>query len=66
MQAKETYTMSEAARILGISKATLHRHAEAGKIPTIRLVGRVVIPRAYIDGLFAATGYPRAVANAPA
>ena len=61
MPEKETYTMAEAARILSISKATMHRHAESGKIPTIRLVGRVVIPRAYIDGLFAAAGFPREV-----
>ena len=59
MPEKETYTLAEAARILSISRATLHRHAESGKIPTIRLVGRVVIPRAYVDGLFAAAGYPR-------
>ena len=65
MPERETYTLTEAARILGVSHATVRRYAESGKVPAIKLHRRVLIPRAYIDGLFAAVGFPReVVANA--
>jgi excisionase family DNA binding protein len=59
MPEKETYTLAEAAQILGVSRATLQRHADTGKVPAIKLNRRVLIPRAYVDQLFAETGYPR-------
>ncbi len=59
MQKSETYTLAQAARILGVSQATIQRHANTGKIPAIKLVRRILIPRAYVDGLFSAAGYPR-------
>ena len=65
MPERETYTLAEAAKILGVSRMTLQRHADSGKVPAIKLHRRVLIPRAYIDGLFAAVGFPReVVANA--
>lgn len=55
----EAYSLQQAARILNISLATLHRHVKAGKIPAIKIERRLVIPRAYIDKLFADAGFPR-------
>lgn len=66
MLEKETYTLVEAASILGISRATLQRHADSGKVPAIKIHRRVLIPKAYVDGLFAAAGYPRNAAEVPA
>jgi excisionase family DNA binding protein len=46
--ARQTYTVAEAARVLGVSLAVAYRHVRAGDIPAIKLGGRYLIPR---DGL---------------
>ena len=37
-----TYTINEAARLLGISRAVAYR---PGVLPTIRVAGRLLVPR---------------------
>jgi excisionase family DNA binding protein len=40
---RATYTVEEAARILGIGRATAYK---PGVLPTIRVGGRLLVPRA--------------------
>lgn len=42
----KTVTVSEAARLLGISRSGAYRAAAAGQLPAIRIGARVVISRA--------------------
>lgn len=44
-----TLTVTEAAAILGISRTSAYGCVNAGTIPSIRLGGRIVIPRATFD-----------------
>lgn len=44
-----TLTVTEAAAILGISRTSAYECVHAGTIPSIRLGGRIVIPRATFD-----------------
>lgn len=48
---RQTYTIAEAARILGVSKETLYKAAARGDLPHIRFGKRVLIPRAFIERL---------------
>lgn len=50
---RETYTVREAAAVLGISRYTLYDMVKAGTFPAIRLGGRVLIARAQIDKVLA-------------
>ena len=43
---RETLTVSEAARILGVCRNVAYRLARQGVIPTLRLGRRVLVPRA--------------------
>ena len=49
-----TYSAAEAAEALGVSEATIYRMAAAGEIPSRRLRGRVVFPKAALDAWLAA------------
>ena len=60
---RETYNLAEAARILGVARVTMARWAEAGEISVIRIGHRTLVPRSYIDRLFAEAGCPRESAN---
>lgn len=44
-----TYSASEAAAVLGVSTSTIYRMVAAGEIPTRRLRGRIVIPKAALQ-----------------
>lgn len=48
---RQTYTVAEVAQILGIGRNTAYEACNAGEIPTIRLGGRILIPRAAIAEL---------------
>ena len=48
---RRTLSKSEAAKVLGISYATLHRMIKAGEIPVIRLRHRVFIPASFVEEL---------------
>ena len=48
---RATLTIAEAAEVLGISKSLAYKQADEGKIPTIRLGDRWVVPRAQLERL---------------
>jgi len=50
---KQTYTVEEAAKVLGIGRTVAYRLAREGKLPTLRLGGAVRIPIAALDELLA-------------
>ena len=45
MVERQTYSLEEVATILGISRGLTYAAAKAGKIPTIRIGRRLVVPR---------------------
>ncbi len=59
MHTRETYSLAETAQILGVSRMTVARQADAGEIPVIKIGCRKLVPRSYIDQLFAGSGCPR-------
>lgn len=57
MSSKGTYTVAEAAEVLGVSDWYVRRQIKAGKLPVLPLAGRVLrLPRKPIDAL--ANGEP--------
>ena len=48
-----TLTVSEAAKVLGISRTTAYECVRTGQLPAVRLGRRLVIPRAAITALLA-------------
>ena len=48
---RATLTVEEAARILGIGRASAYNAAKSGDLPTIRIGGRLLVPRARLDAL---------------
>ncbi|MEM7339785.1 MAG: helix-turn-helix domain-containing protein [Actinomycetota bacterium] len=52
---RRTYTVAEAAEILGISRSLAYECVKSGEIPSLRLRGRVVVPVAALDTLLAST-----------
>lgn len=52
---KQTYTITEAARVLGIGRATAYEAARVGKLPSIRIGRRLVVPKAALFKLLDAT-----------
>ena len=49
-----TYSADEAAKALGVSASTIYRMAATGDLPSRRLRGRLVIPKAALDAWLAA------------
>jgi excisionase family DNA binding protein len=50
-QERQTVTVEEAARILGVGRNSAYAAAERGDLPTIRLGRRLVVPRAALERL---------------
>jgi len=48
-----TYTVEEAAQLLGISRNSAYEAVRRSEIPTIRLGRRIVIPRSRLEDLLA-------------
>ncbi len=46
-----TLTVEEAARLLGISRSLAYEAVAAGKLPSIRIGRRVLVPRAALERL---------------
>lgn len=55
LAARRTYTIAEAAAILGISRTTAYECAKDGDLPVLRLRGRLVVPAAALDALLEAS-----------
>ena len=53
-----TLSVPEAGRVLGISRESAYFAARSGEIPTIRIGGRILVPRAALERLLA--GQPQA------
>lgn len=47
------WTVEETAGLLGISRGSAYEQVRLGNIPSIRLGGRIVVPRAALDKLLA-------------
>ena len=54
-----TYTIEEAARLLGVSRGTANESARRGELPTLRLGRRLLVPRARLEELLGAGGVER-------
>ena len=50
---RETYSIKEAAKVLGVSANTLYDMTKAGTFPCIRVGSRVLISKAHIDRVLA-------------
>jgi excisionase family DNA binding protein len=53
---RETLTVEEAGRVLGIGRASAYDAVKRGELPVIRLGKRIVVPRAALDRLLASAG----------
>jgi hypothetical protein len=49
---RQTYTIEEAAKILGICRALAYRK---GVLPTVQIAGRRLVPKAALDRMLAKT-----------
>ena len=54
MTTRRTYSVPEVAEMLGISRASVYVCIQRGEIPSLRLGGRVVIPRTAFEAFLAA------------
>jgi excisionase family DNA binding protein len=60
MEECATVTVEQAARILGIGRASTYEGVRTGRIPSIRVSPRrIVIPRAALERMLAGTSGPR-------
>lgn len=48
---RRTFTVEEAARLLGVSRGVAYESARRGELPAIRLGRRLVIPRQRLEEL---------------
>jgi excisionase family DNA binding protein len=48
---RHTYTVQEAARLLGISRGLAYELVKQGRLPVVRLGKRLVVPRAALQRL---------------
>jgi excisionase family DNA binding protein len=48
-----TYTVDQAAKILGISRWAAYQAAREGELPTIRIGKRLIVPRAALERMLA-------------
>ena len=46
---RATYTIEEAAKILGIGRSSAYQAARAGDIPTIRVGRRLLVPKVALE-----------------
>ena len=53
MSTKLTYTVTEAADLLGISRSSAYECVRRGEIPSLTLGRRVVVPRRALEALLA-------------
>ncbi len=53
MSTKLTYTVTETAELLGISRSSAYECVRRGEIPSLTLGRRVVIPRRALESLLA-------------
>jgi excisionase family DNA binding protein len=59
---RATYGVQEAAKILGIGRNAAYEAARRGEIPTIRIGGRILVPKAALESMLEKAGQEGAVA----
>lgn len=52
---RRTYSVEEAAAILGISRTTAYECVKSKELPALRLRGRIVVPAAALESLLTKT-----------
>jgi excisionase family DNA binding protein len=55
---RRTYSVEEAAAILGISRTTAYECVKSKELPALRLRGRIVVPAAALESLLTKTMPP--------
>ena len=58
---RKTYTVTETAALLGIGRSSAYEAVRSGKIPTLKIGKRVLVPRAALERLLE---HPPAVVSA--
>jgi excisionase family DNA binding protein len=53
-----TMTVTQAAAVLGISRTTAYECVRTGDLPALRLGGRIVVPKQWIDELLDRVALP--------
>ncbi|MSQ17763.1 MAG: DNA-binding protein [Dehalococcoidia bacterium] len=53
---RATLTVTEAAEVLGVGRNFAYELARVGKLPTIRLGRKVLVPRAALEKMLAGAG----------
>jgi len=53
-------SVPEAAKLLGISRLKAYEYCRRGELPSIRLGGRVLVPRQALERLLASANKPAA------
>ena len=56
---RETYTVTEAARILGIGRSAAYEGVQSGQIPHIRVGRRILVPHVALERLLQAQNRQR-------
>jgi excisionase family DNA binding protein len=56
---KATYTVDEAAGMLGVSRNSAYQAARAGELPVIRIGKRLLVPRHAFEKMLAGNPTPR-------
>jgi excisionase family DNA binding protein len=51
MTERLTYTVPEAAQLLGVSRGVAYEAARTGELPVVRLGTRLLVPRARLEAL---------------
>jgi excisionase family DNA binding protein len=53
---RQTLTVEEAARVLGISRSSAYEAARRGELPTVRIGRRYVVPRVALERMLSQAG----------
>ena len=59
---RQTYTVEQAAELLGIGRNTAYEAVRRREIPTIKIGRRLLVPRAALERMLAGEGSPNAAA----
>lgn len=56
-QERKTYTVEEAAKLLGIGRTSAYQASRTGELPTIRVGRRLVVPVTALDRLLSGSAH---------
>lgn len=56
---RATYTVEEAAVVLGIGRSAAYLAAQSGELPTVRIGRRVLVPKPALDQMLNGNFVPR-------